>query len=418
MTLYGNAHRLLVVGSGFCGATIAYKVASELGLPVLVLERRDHIGGNAYSKFDGATGIEYHQYGSHLFHTSNETVWKFITQFSSFNSYRHRVFSKHGGKTYSIPINLMTINRFFGTDLNPAQARAFIEKQIAAEHTEAPRNLEEKAVSLIGRALYEAFIKGYTAKQWETDPASLPAEIITRLPVRFSFNDFYFSDLYEGLPTDGYAAIFDKMLAHPKIEVVTGCDYFDVRGKLDPRVLCIYTGPIDRYFDYRFGELGWRTLDFEIERLDVDDFQGASVVNYPDLDVPFTRIHEFRHLHPERRYGDKTLIMREYSRFAQRNDEPYYPIGRHDDKRRYSQYKKLAEAESNVIFAGRLGTYRYLDMHQAIGAALNLYEKKVAPRLTGKSLEQEAPDSDDAGWQSSPPLAPLKNTDVNELTER
>jgi UDP-galactopyranose mutase len=312
----------------------------------------------------------------------------------------------------------MTINQFFGRDFDPASARAFIEQQVAAESIGSPRNFEEKAISLIGRALYEAFIKGYTAKQWETDPAALPAEIISRLPVRFSFNDFYFSDRYEGLPTSGYAAIFDKMLTHPKIQVVTNCDYFDVRGELDPRVLCIYTGPVDRYFDYKFGELGWRTLDFEIERLGTDDFQGAAVVNYPDVDVPFTRIHEFRHLHPERRYGKKTLIMREYSRFAQRNDEPYYPIGRPDDKRRYSQYKKLAEAEPNVLFAGRLGTYRYLDMHQAIGAALNLYEKKVAPLLTGRQPAPERTDSGEPKWQGSPPLAPSEITDVPELVER
>ena len=402
MKIEKNKHRLVVVGSGFTGATIAYKVASELALPVLVIERRSHIGGNSYSKLDSDTGIEYHKYGSHIFHTSNETVWKFIGQFSSFNNYRHRAFSRHGGKTYTIPINLMTINRFFGLDLNPTKARIFIQQQAAAECIDAPRNLEEKAISLIGRALYEAFIKGYTAKQWETDPALLPPEIITRLPVRFSFNDFYFSDRYEGLPVDGYAAIFDKMLAHPMIQVVTKCDYFDLRGRLDPHVLCVYTGPVDRYFDYQFGELGWRTLDFEIERLDTDDFQGASIINYPDRDVPFTRIHEFRHLHPERRYGKKTIIMREYSRFAKRNDEPYYPIGRHDDKLRYNQYKTLAESEPNVIFAGRLGTYRYLDMHQAIGAALSLYEKRVAPLLTGRTIETNGMESHDGGLEKMP----------------
>ena len=418
MAIFGNAHRLVIVGSGFCGATIAYKVASELSLPVLVLERRGHIGGNAHSKFDSKTGIEYHEYGSHLFHTSNEAVWNFITQFSAFNNYRHRVFSRHRGKTYSIPINLMTINRFFERDFDPAGARAFIEQQAAAERIDAPRNFEEKAVSLIGRALYEAFIKGYTAKQWETDPAALPAEIIARLPVRFGFNDFYFADRYEGLPTEGYAAIFDKMLAHPMIEVVTGCDYFDVRGERDSNTLCVYTGPVDRYFDYKFGELGWRTLDFEIERLDTDDFQGASVVNYPDRDVAFTRIHEFKHLHPERRYGNKTMIMREYSRFAKRNDEPYYPIGRHDDKARYGRYKKLAEAEPNVMFAGRLGTYRYLDMHQAIGAALHLYERKIAPRLTGRGLAPAGIDFDELPAQSSPSLMPPNNAETLERTER
>ncbi|HEY5306842.1 MAG TPA: UDP-galactopyranose mutase [Pseudolabrys sp.] len=401
--------RLIVVGSGFCGATIAHKVVTELALPVLVIERRDHVGGNSHSRVDGETGIEYHEYGSHLFHTSNETVWKFITQFSPFNNYRHRVFSRHKGKTYTIPINLMTMNQFFGTDLSPAGARTLIERLAAEEYSGNPENFEQKAISLIGRPLYEAFIKGYTAKQWETDPALLPAEIISRLPVRYGYNDFYFSDLYEGLPTEGYAAIFDKMLAHPLIEVATGCDYFDVRGKLDTDALCVFTGPVDRYFNYKFGELGWRTLDFEIERLDIEDFQGAAVVNYPDPDVRFTRIHEFKHLHPERRSGNKTLIMREYSRFAQRNDEPYYPIGRQDDKLRYLKYKKLAEAEPNVIFAGRLGTYRYLDMHQAIGAALNLFETKVTPLLTGKTPERE--------WQNSPPLVPSQQI-ANELVER
>ncbi len=383
MTGLGNNHRLIIVGAGFSGATIAYKVANELAMPVLVIERRSHIGGNAYSKTDSETGIEYHEYGSHLFHTSNETVWKFIRQFSSFNNYRHRVFFKHRGKLYTMPINLMTINWFFGCDLDPVGARKFIKQQAAKENIVSPRNLEEKAISLIGRQLYEAFIKGYSLKQWETDPASLPAEIISRLPVRFSLNDFYFSDRYEGLPTDGYTAIFDKLLSHPKIQVVNNCDYFDVREQFDPHVLCVFTGPVDRYFKYKFGELGWRTLDFEMERLDVEDFQGASVVNYPDLDNAFTRIHEFRHLHPERHYGKKTIISREYSRFAKRNDEPYYPIGRQDDKLRYNKYKKMAELEANVIFAGRLGTYRYLDMHQAIGAALNIYEKKIAPLLSG-----------------------------------
>jgi UDP-galactopyranose mutase len=402
---FSSNHRLVVVGSGFCGATVAYKVASELALPVLVLERRPHIGGNSYSCVDSDTGIEYHQYGSHLFHTSNETVWNFIKQFSAFNNYRHRVFSRHKGKTYTVPINLMTINRFFGTDLNPTEARNFIEKQAAAEGTDSPENFEQKAISLIGRPLYEAFIKGYTAKQWETDPASLPAETISRLPVRFGLNDFYFSDPFEGLPTEGYTAIFEKMLQHPLIQTITDCDYFDLRGQIDSRIPCVFTGPIDRYFDYKFGALGWRTLDFDIERLDIDDFQGAAVVNYPDGDVPFTRIHEFKHLHPERRTGKKTLIMREHSRFAKRGDEPYYPIGKHDDKLRYQQYKKLAEAEPNVIFAGRLGTYRYLDMHQAIGSALNLYERKIAPLLTGQAAGQDKLDFVEAPALASIPQA-------------
>jgi len=381
---------LVVVGAGFFGATIAHKVATELDLPVLVLERRRHIGGNAYSETDASTGIEYHPYGSHLFHTSNRKVWDFVTQFSRFNNYRHRVFTRHRGRTYTMPINLKTINEFFGLDLTPIEAQAFIARQAAAENVGTPRSLEAKALATIGRPLYEAFIRGYTSKQWEADPAELPPEIISRLPVRFSLNDFYFSDLYEGLPIEGYAAIFERMLAHPKIEVTLGCDFFERRDQIGPNTLVVYTGPIDRFYDYRFGPLSWRTLDFEIERLDIDDFQGAAIVNYPDADVPFTRIHEFKHLHPERRYGNRTIIMREFPRFAGKYEEPYYPVGLREDKLRYEQYRALADAEPDILFGGRLGTYRYLDMHQAIASALQCFEIGVAPRLTNRSLQRTA----------------------------
>jgi UDP-galactopyranose mutase len=384
--MLGTDYKLVVVGSGFFGATIARKVAVDLSLPVLVLERRDHIGGNAYSEVDGETGIEIHRYGSHLFHTSNQEVWDFLKKFTDFNNYRHRVFTRHASRVYTMPINLLTINNFFGVDLTPAQARELIERQAAAEGISDPRNLEEKAISLIGRPLYEAFVRHYTAKQWEVEPRHLPVDIITRLPVRFNLNDFYFQDAYEGLPLIGYGELFRKMLSHQLIKVITRCDYFEVREELTRDAPIIYTGPIDRYFGYRFGELGWRTLDFEIERHDIDDFQGAAVVNYPDPDVKFTRIHEFKHLHPERRYRRKTVIMREYSRFALKNDEPYYPIGRHEDKCRYDRYRKLTTLKKNIIFGGRLGTYRYLDMHQAIAAALRAYQTKVAPLLTGREV--------------------------------
>jgi UDP-galactopyranose mutase len=377
------------VGSGFFGATIAHNVASNLNMPVLVLERRNHIGGNAYSEIDSTTGIEVHRYGSHLFHTSNREVWDFLHQFTEFNNYRHRVFTRHGSRVYTMPINLMTINNFFGVNLTPAQARELVEHQAAAEGISQPQNLEEKAISLIGRPLYEAFVRHYTAKQWEVGPTQLPADIINRLPVRFSFNDFYFQDAYEGLPLIGYTELFRKMLTHERIEVITRCDYFGAREEFRQDVPIVYTGPIDRYFGYRFGELGWRTLDFEIERLNIEDYQGAAVVNYPDPDVRFTRIHEFKHLHPERRYERNTVIMREYSRFARKNDEPYYPIGREEDKRRYDRYRELAALEKNVIFGGRLGTYRYLDMHQAIAAALRAYNVRVAPLLTGQQLARD-----------------------------
>ena len=379
-------YRFVVVGSGFFGAVMAERIATVLNQPVLVMERRDHLGGNSYSETDAETGIEYHRYGSHLFHTSSEEVWAWINQFSRFTNYRHRVFTRYRGRTYTMPINLMTLNTFFGVDLQPGEAAAFIREKAAAEPYPHPQNFEEKAISLIGRELYEAFVQGYTAKQWETDPKLLPAAVISRLPVRFNLNDFYFDDVYEGLPVDGYQAIFDRIYAHPNITTVTGIDYFDVRSAIRPDATVIYTGAIDRFYDDRFGPLAWRTLDFELERPKMPDFQGTSVVNYPDRDTPYTRIHEFRHLHPERRYDPtQTLIMREFSRFAQAADEPYYPINTPADKRTYDLYAAAAARETNVIFGGRLGTYRYLDMHQAIGAALKSFENTLMPRVVAQA---------------------------------
>ncbi len=377
--------RYVIAGSGFFGAVMAERIATVLGEPVLVIEKRDHFGGNSFSESDAETGIEYHRYGTHLFHTSQDDVWAWINRFTAFNNYRHRVLTRHAGRMYTMPINLMTLNNFFGVDLKPSEAAAFIAERAGREGYSNPQNFEEKAVSLVGRELYEAFIRHYTAKQWETDPKLLPAATISRLPVRANYNDFYFNDTYEGLPLDGYHAIFERVFADKRIEVVCNCDFFDVRHTLRPDATLIYTGPIDRYFDYRLGTLGWRTLDFEIERPELEDYQGASVVNYPDADVRFTRIHEFRHLHPERRYtAERTLIMREYSRFATREDEPYYPINTPADKDLYDGYAALAAREPNVIFGGRLGTYRYLDMHQAIGAALKSFERELLPVARGE----------------------------------
>ncbi len=372
--------RFIVVGSGFFGAVFAERIANVLGERVVVLERRNHLGGNSYSEHDPETGIEYHRYGSHLFHTSSRDVWDYVNRFTAFTNYRHRVLTRHGGRMFTMPINLMTLNSFFGVDLTPGEAGAFIAERAAAEPYPNPANFEEKAISLIGRDLYEAFIQGYTAKQWETDPKLLPAEIITRLPVRFNYNDFYFNDIYEGLPVDGYHAIFERMFKNPKIETLINCDFFDVRPQLRPDAIVVYTGAIDRYFDYCHGPLSWRTLDFEIERHAVDDYQGASVINYPDREVPFTRIHEFKHLHPERtNLKGRTLVMKEFSRFATAEDEPYYPVNTPMDKLTYDRYAARAAQERRVIFGGRLGTYRYLDMHQAIGAALKAFDRQLVP---------------------------------------
>jgi UDP-galactopyranose mutase len=379
---------LVVVGSGFFGLTVAERAARELDLKVLVLERREHLGGNAYSAPDPETGIEVHVYGSHLFHTSNPRVWEYVNQFTAFTDYQHRVYTNHRGQVYPMPINLGTINQFFDAAYSPDQARRLVAEQAAEVATGEARNLEEKAVSLVGRPLYEAFIRGYTAKQWQTDPKELPAEIISRLPVRYTYDNRYFADTYEGLPVDGYTAWLERMADHPNIEVRLSTDFFDHKDDLVGRVPIVYTGPVDRYFDFVEGELSWRTLDFEQEVVPTGDYQGTSVMNYADEDVPFTRIHEFRHLHPERDYPrDTTVIMREFSRFAQRGDEPYYPVNTPEDRSRLLAYRDLAKGEDGVVFGGRLGSYKYLDMHMAIGSALSRWDNVVKPHFaSGEAL--------------------------------
>lgn len=377
-----RAADLVVVGSGFYGLTIAERAASLSGARVVVLERRAHLGGNAYSYFEPTTGIEVHKYGSHIFHTSNPRVWEYVRGFTEFNDYRHHVVTNHDGRAFSMPINLDTMSNFFGRALSPAEARAIVDEQSAEFDQRSASNLEEKAISLIGRPLYEAFIRGYTMKQWETDPKDLPASIITRLPVRFTFDSRYFNDTWEGLPTQGYAHWLERMADAPAIDVFTDTDYFDVRRHVPERALTIYTGPLDRYFDHRFGSLQWRTLNFELEVRTEGDFQGTSVMNYADVEVPFTRIHEFRHFHPERDYPrDRTVIMREFSRSATAEDEPYYPVNSATDRATLERYREAAAAENQVLFGGRLGSYQYLDMHMAIASALTAFDNVVAPWL-------------------------------------
>jgi UDP-galactopyranose mutase len=379
---------LVVVGAGFFGLTVAERCAEELGLRVLVIDRRRHIGGNAYSEAEPQTGIEVHRYGSHLFHTSNERVWEYVNRFTAFTGYQHRVYTVHRGEVFPMPINLGTINQFFRAALGPQEARARVAELADEIDTADVENLEDKAVSLIGRPLYEAFIRGYTAKQWQTDPRELPAEVITRLPVRYTYDNRYFSDTHEGLPVDGYTAWLERMADHPRIEVRLETDFLDAGQPVSKQatvgqVPVVYTGPLDRYFDLAEGELGWRTLDFEEEVLPVGDFQGTSVMNYADESVPYTRIHEFRHFHPERSAypDDATVIMREYSRFADSGDEPYYPVNTEQDRDRLLRYRKRAKTEPGVVFGGRLGTYKYLDMHMAIGAALSTFDNKLAPHF-------------------------------------
>ena len=378
---------LVVVGAGFFGLTVAERCASQLGLKVLVIDRRHHIGGNAYSEADPETGIEVHVYGAHLFHTSNRRVWEYVNQFTRFTGYQHRVYSNHAGQVYPLPINLGTINQFFDAAYSPDEARALIREQSSELGGKEPENFVEKGVSLIGRPLYEAFIAHYTAKQWQTEPSRLSADIISRLPVRYTYDNRYFNDTYEGLPVDGYTAWLERMADHPNIEVRLDTDFFDperfLAGDYVGTVPIVYTGPVDEYFGYAEGELAWRTLDFEREVVDTGDFQGTSVMNYPDEDVEFTRIHEVRHFHPERDYPhDKSVIMREYSRFAVKGDEPYYPVNTAEDREKLLKYRDRARKEPMVLFGGRLGTYKYLDMHMAIGSALSMFDNKLVPHFT------------------------------------
>jgi UDP-galactopyranose mutase len=381
-----HGYDLIIVGSGFFGLTVAERAANQLDKRVLVLERRSHIGGNAYSEEEPETGIEIHKYGAHLFHTSNRRVWDYVNQFTKFTDYQHRVFSIYQGQVYSFPPNLGSMSQFFGQYLTPTEANKLIAEQASEAAGTDIDSFEDRAIALVGRPLYEAFFKGYTAKQWQTDPKNLPGAMVTRLPVRYTFNNRYFKDTYEGLPVNGYTAWLKKIADHRNIEVRLDTDFFEVRDEITEGTPVVYTGPLDRYFDYSEGWLGWRTLDFEQAVVPIGDFQGTSVMNYADEDVPYTRIHEFRHFHPERDYPtDKTVIVREYSRFAEKDDEPYYPINTPEDRVKLERYRELAKNEAkitNVLFGGRLGTYQYLDMHMAIGSALSMFDNKIAPYFT------------------------------------
>ena len=316
-------------------------------------------------------------------------MWDYVNEFTSFTDYVHHVYTTVDGEVYPMPVNLGTINQFFRAAYGPEEAKALIAEQAQEVAGKDVNDFQSKGISLVGRPLFEAFFQGYTAKQWQTDPKNLPASIISRLPVRYTYNNRYFKDTWEGLPTDGYAAWLNRMADHPNIEVRLNTDFFDESQPYNKKacvgnVPVVYTGPVDKYFDYVEGDLSWRTIDLELEVLNVGDFQGTSVMNYGDLDVPYTRIHEFRHFHPERDYPkDKTVIAREYSRFAERGDEPYYPINTAEDRTRLLAYREAAKGEKHVLFGGRLGTYKYLDMHMAIGSALSRVDNLLKPFFEG-----------------------------------
>lgn len=378
LQLLRDAH-LVIVGAGFYGASIAQQAANA-GYRCVVVDRRDHIGGNAYSSTDKRTGIEVHQYGPHIFHTNSQKVFDYLSQFTDWTPFELRTWTVSQGRVYPLPINLATICLFLKRHLSPSEALEWIDSN--REATSNPSNLEEKAISLIGRPLYEAFVQGYTQKQWQTDPKLLPADIITRLPVRLTFDNRYFNDQYQCMPTQGYTRMFERMLSNPLVAVSTNTTWQEVKPLLGSQKL-VYTGAIDEFFDYQCGVLGWRTVDFKWE-YHPSDYQGVFLMNYADQSVPWTRIAEYRHAHPERDYGKETIIAREFSRSAGAHDTPYYPINTQADQKLLAQYQALADATPNVVFGGRLATYRYLDMHQAVGMAIRDWDSQVLPMLQGQ----------------------------------
>ena len=372
---------VLVAGAGIWGCTIARRLA-EAGKRVLVLEKRPVVGGNVRCEIDSATGIEIHTYGSHIFHTQIPEVWAWINRFVSFNGYQHKVIARHNGRDYFLPLGLTLVNKFFGIELKPSEVTAFM-----ADETHS-------------KAIFDAFFRNYTSKQWGRPPEEIDPSIIKRVPVRNSYDINYFKDYWQGIPTEGYNALFEKMLAHPNIKVLCNCEFgideggVKVEGEGEQRINAFfmssssrrlpiyYSGPIDALFNYKFGALPWRTLRFETERRPVADAQGTSVVNYVDADVPFTRQHEFKHYHPEPigplsqaesiKCGKETILMREYSATWKLGDEPYYPVNNDESAMLLKKYQDEAAKIPNLVIGGRLGQYKYFDMDKSVAAALEV----------------------------------------------
>lgn len=354
----------LIVGAGLFGATFARKM-TDAGKKCLVIDKREHIGGNVYT--ENIEGIDVHRYGAHIFHTDDKKVWDFVNRFSHFNSFVNSPLAFYKNELYNLPFNMNTFHKLWGVN-TPDEARAIIEEQVKKENIAEPKNLEEQALSLVGRDIYEKLIKGYTEKQWGRNAYELPAFIIRRVPVRFTYNNNYFNDKYQGIPEGGYTLFCEKLLEGSEVKL--GVDYLSDRRLSDMAKTTVYTGMIDAYFDYSLGELEYRSLRFETEVLDTPDFQGCAVVNYTDPDVPFTRIIEHKHFEFVR--SEKTVITHEYPDRWYHGKEPFYPVNDEKNCALYEAYKELAEKEKNVIFGGRLGTYRYLDMDDVIGEALAL----------------------------------------------
>lgn len=371
--------KIAIVGAGFSGSVIARELA-ERGYSVDVFDSRAHVAGNCHTARDAQSGIMLHVYGPHIFHTSNERVWEYVQRFDRFMPFINRVKAHARGEVFSLPINLMTINQLFNKQFSPAEARAFIAEQGDQSITE-PRTFEDQALRFVGRKIYETFFRGYTRKQWGLEPSELPASILKRLPVRFDYNDNYYGSKYQGIPENGYTYIVERILDHTNIHVHLSTSF--VREQARDYAHVFYSGPIDAWFNHTEGRLSYRTLDFESVRA-TGDYQGNPVINYCDEDVPWTRVAEHKHFTPWEEH-EETILFREHSRLCGENDTPYYPIRLVHDKARLQQYIARAKAERGVTFVGRLGTYRYLDMHITIAEALDAAEQFLAAQGLGTS---------------------------------
>lgn len=372
--------KVLIVGAGFSGAVIGRELA-EVGHKVDIIDSRNHIGGNCYTERDAKTNVMVHTYGPHIFHTDNEEVWNYVNAHTEFKPYTNRVKSTSKGGVYSLPINLHTINQFFNKTMSPEEAEKFIIEEQADTSIVEPLTFEDQAMRFVGKDLYEAFFEGYTKKQWGCEPSELPASILKRLPVRFNYNDNYFFHKYQGMPEEGYTPIVESILKHENIDVSLSTEFSREAGSNYDHVF--FSGPLDGYFNYQLGRLGYRTLDFE--RIDYDgDYQGCAVMNYGDLEVPYTRIAEHKHFTPWEQH-DKSVCFKEFSRSCEEQDIPYYPIRMVKEKELLAKYIELAEQSQGVTFVGRLGTYRYLDMDVTIAEALKTVRQFLQDITSGNS---------------------------------
>ncbi|MBL7701566.1 MAG: UDP-galactopyranose mutase [Ferruginibacter sp.] len=368
------ANKFLIVGAGFSGAVLANQLAKELDCTIDVWDERDHVAGNCHTKRDKETNVMVHEYGPHIFNTDKKEIWDFVNSFVEFKPFINRVKANYKGNIYSLPVNLHTINQFFNKTFGPEEAKAFIEN-LGDKTITDPQSFEEQALKFLGKDLYQAFFYGYTKKQWGCEPSELPASILKRLPVRFNYNDNYYNNPYQGIPVNGYTELVEKLLDSPKINITLNKKFKYSTELNDVYDHIFYTGPIDAFFDYKFGRLGYRTVTFEKYTTD-GDYQGNAVINYCDESVPHTRVHEHKHFAPWEEH-DKTVYFKEFSKETTEEDIPYYPKRLDADKKILEAYRAEAMQSSNLSFLGRLATYRYMDMHHVIGEALHFAQSFI-----------------------------------------